>query len=91
MELTGNRKYEHMVYKRCTGTMRDFLVVFQRECIKLKPHKFYQHNCSERTLLSQMQNNASLTEGVFAIYADYAENAKKLSGLSGSAPQYSLT
>ena len=68
--------------------MTDFLLAFQRICIKLKPHKFYLHRCSERKLLSKLDNNVALRSGVVALFADYSENLKKLSSRTGSALQY---
>ena len=88
VELPGKRKYEHLIYKACTGTMKQFLLIFQRACLKLKPHKIYQHRCDRRKLLSKTPNNRNLVDGVAAIYADYSENLKKLSGRSGTPTQY---
>ena len=58
--LPGKRKYDHILYKTCRGTMSDFPPVFQRGCIKLKTHKFYLHRCNERKLLSLLDSNITL-------------------------------
>ena len=87
-ELPGKRKYAHLVYKSFRGTLADFLLVFQRACIRMKPHKFYHHRGNERKLLSRLSKNTALTEGVVAIYADYSQNLKKMSTTSGIAIQY---
>ena len=68
--------------------MKQFILMFQRACLKLKPHKIYQHRCERRKLLSKTSNNTKLADGVAAIYADYSENLKKLSGRSGTPTQY---
>ena len=88
IDLPGKRKYDHLLYKNYEGTMKDFLLQFQLQCIKLKPHKFYQHRCNERQLLEKLEGNTALVNGVVAIFADYSENPKKLSCRSGIAPQY---
>ena len=88
VDLPGKRKYDHLLYKTCKGIMKDFLLVFQRECVKLKQHKFFQHRCSERHLLSRLQNNTTLLAGVAAVYADYSQNPKKKSIKSGVFEQY---
>ena len=39
-ELFGGRKYEHVIYKEVEGSVKDFLLAFQRLCVKMKTHKF---------------------------------------------------
>ena len=77
VDLPGKRKYDHLLFKTCRGTMSDFLLAFQRMCIKLKPHKFYQHRRDVRKLLSRLQNNTSLLPGTVALFANYSKNLKK--------------
>ena len=87
-ELPGKRKYAHLIYKSVRGTLADFLLVFQRACIKMKPHKFYHRRRNERKLLAKLSNNSALTEGMVVIFADYCQNLKKMSTTSGIAIQY---
>ena len=82
VEMPGKRKYEHLIYKTCTGTMEQALLVFQRLCMRVKPHKFYQHRCERRKLLSKINNSNHLIDGVVALIADYSENLKKYKSLS---------
>ena len=87
-DLPGKRKYDHLIYKTFTGTVKDFLLVFQRQCSRMKPHKVYQHAQSKRKGFSHMEDNEALGEEVAAIYADYSQNPKKVSCRSGIQQQY---
>ena len=84
-ELPGGRKYEHIIYKSVEGPVSEFLLEFQRQCCALKPHKFNQHECEKRKLLSKMCGNLTLVKDQISIYADYSQNFKKTSGKSGVA------
>ena len=75
--LPQGRKYDHLLYKTITGTVHDFLIVFQRQCIQMKPHKYYQHEQSKRKCFSHMTDNDALRADVVAIYGDYSQNPKK--------------
>ena len=86
--LPGGRKYDHLLYKFVEGTVEEFLLVFQRQCSRLKPHKHYQHACSLRKSLSKMDDNSTLQKDVIAIFADYSQNFKKRSGRTGVNEQY---
>ena len=88
VDLPDKRKYDHLIYKQLEGTMEDFLLFFQGLCSKLKPHKFYYHEQKKRKQFSKMIDNAVLKPNVAAIYADYSQNIKKLSGRSGIGQQY---
>ena len=68
--------------------MEEFLLVFQRQCSLLKPHKFYQHAGILRKSLSKMDDTSCLKKDVIAIFADYSQNFKKRSGRSGVNEQY---
>ena len=87
-DLPGERKYDHLIYTKVRGTVKDFLLVFQRACSKWKPHKCYQHQQSKRKEFSLQFDNQVLRPNVVAIYADYSKNPKKMSGRSCLTQQY---
>ena len=87
-DLPGKRKYDHLLYKNIKGTVNDFLMVFQRQCSRMKPHKFYQHEQSKRKIFSRTVDNDALRTDVVALYGDYSQNAKKRSCRSGATEQY---
>ena len=82
--LPGNRKYDHLLYKTVSGTVQDFLVVFQRQCVKMKPHKIHQHEQDKRKKISRMEDNDALRADVVALFGDYSQNPKKRSSRSAA-------
>ena len=87
-ELTGGRKYEHVIYKEVEGSVQDFLLAFQRLCVKMKPDKFYRHECARRKRLASLEVNQYLLPRTIPLFGDYSQNFHKISSLSGIPIQH---
>ena len=54
----------------------------------LTPHKFYQHECENRKMLSKMRGNRVLVNKDIAMFAENSWNFKKNSDKSGVGSHY---
>ena len=81
-ELFGGRKYELVIYKEVEGSLKDFLLAFQRLCVKMKPHKFHHHACARRKRLDCLDDNNYLLPKTIALFGDYSQNFRKISCIS---------
>jgi len=86
-KLAGGRRYSHVVWKECAGTVTEFLSSFQDDMIAFKPHKIYERYQRHRKQFSKKENSL-LNSRNAAVYADYSENFKKKVSRSCTAEEW---